>query len=92
MPIELDYIRYPWVADLHRMREDLGFYPKYTAEEALREYAGYLRMQPYLSVSANRSFDEGGQQDTTDRRNRIRLQPDAIVSEPEDEGEENGNE
>jgi hypothetical protein len=36
MPIELDYLRYRWVADLTRMREELGFAPRLTAEEAVR--------------------------------------------------------
>lgn len=35
-PLEPDYLRYPWVADLGRMREELGFAPQYTAEEAVR--------------------------------------------------------
>ena len=29
VPMELDYIRYPWVADLTRMRDELGFEPRY---------------------------------------------------------------
>jgi UDP-glucose 4-epimerase len=91
MPIELDYIRYPWVADLRHMREELCFTPKYTAEEALREFAGYLRMQPYVTEAANRSFDEERLRDTIDRRNRNRLQNEGFISEPEGE-EENGYE
>ncbi|GMQ79095.1 MAG: NAD-dependent epimerase/dehydratase family protein [Anaerolineae bacterium] len=39
-PIEWDYLRYPLVADLTKMRETLNFYPAYTAEEALRDFAG----------------------------------------------------
>ena len=39
-PIDWDYLRFPWVADLTKMRDKLGFYPKYTAGEALREFAG----------------------------------------------------
>jgi UDP-glucose 4-epimerase len=90
MPMELDYIRYPWVADLRRMHEELGFYPKYTAEEALREFAGHMRMRPYLSESANRSYDMDRLRDTIDRRQRTRLHPDAFVSEPGDDEEEDG--
>ena len=33
LPLDPDYIRYPWVGDLARMREELGFEPAYTAEE-----------------------------------------------------------
>ena len=39
LPIEPDYLRYPWVADLRRMREALAFAPRYSAEDALREFA-----------------------------------------------------
>jgi UDP-glucose 4-epimerase len=39
LPIEPDYLRYPWVTDLRRMREELGFQPRYTAEETLQEFA-----------------------------------------------------
>jgi UDP-glucose 4-epimerase len=36
LPLELDYLRYRWVADLTRMREELGFAPRLTAEEAVK--------------------------------------------------------
>jgi UDP-glucose 4-epimerase len=36
LPIELDYLRFRWVADLQRMREELGFSPQYAADEAIR--------------------------------------------------------
>ena len=39
-PVDLDYLRYPWVGDLAKMRHVLGFSPRYTAAEALREFAG----------------------------------------------------
>jgi UDP-glucose 4-epimerase len=39
LPIEPDYIRFPWVADLTRMREELGYDLVHTAEETLREFA-----------------------------------------------------
>jgi UDP-glucose 4-epimerase len=39
-PIEWDYLRYPMVADLTKMRGILNFYPTYTAEEALCDFAG----------------------------------------------------
>jgi UDP-glucose 4-epimerase len=43
-PIGLDYIRYPWVADLTRMREELAFEPLHTAEETLCELAQWRRV------------------------------------------------
>jgi UDP-glucose 4-epimerase len=36
LPIEPDYLRYRWVADLTKMREELGFYPQKMADEAVR--------------------------------------------------------
>ena len=48
MPIEAEYLRYPWVGDLSKMRAELGFDPVYTAEEALREFAGEQRMRRYV--------------------------------------------
>lgn len=44
VPLELDYIRYRWVADLSKMGDELGFEPKYTAEDALREFAERPRL------------------------------------------------
>jgi UDP-glucose 4-epimerase len=43
VPIEPDYLRYPWVADLARMREVLGFAPQYTAAETVSEFAERCR-------------------------------------------------
>jgi UDP-glucose 4-epimerase len=39
-PIGWDYLRYSWVADTTKMRDELSFYPSYTAEEAAREFSG----------------------------------------------------
>ena len=37
--LEWDYLRYPWLGDLAKMHEELGFTPRYDAAEAL----SYLR-------------------------------------------------
>jgi len=73
-PLEPDYIRYPWVADLTRMHEEMGFEPAYTAEEALREFAGQLRLKKYKPESPDLVFDEERLRDTLDRRQRMRDQ------------------
>ena len=39
VPIEWDYLRYPWLGDLAKMREEMGFRPRYDSVEAL----AYLR-------------------------------------------------
>jgi UDP-glucose 4-epimerase len=71
-PIEIDYLRYPWVGDLAKMREDLGFTPRYTAEEALREFAGEQRLRHYMPESAALAYDEERLRDTLERRKRSR--------------------
>jgi UDP-glucose 4-epimerase len=71
-PIELDYLRYSWVGDLTKMREELGFVPEYTAEEALREFAGEQRMRRYTPESAALAYDEKRLRDTIERRRRAR--------------------
>jgi UDP-glucose 4-epimerase len=59
VPIELDYIRYSWVADLTRMRDELAFEPLHTAEETLGEFAQWRRMSTSTIVgrSAERLRD-----------------------------------
>lgn len=82
VPIELDYIRYPWVGDLRRMREELAFTPRYTAEEALRELAGKQRVRRYLPEKAVLIYDEERLRDTIERRRRLRQQQAEKPSEP----------
>lgn len=72
LPFELDYLRYPWVGDLARMREELGFTPHYTAEEALREFAAKQRLRRYLPESKALAYDEERLRDTLERRRRAR--------------------
>jgi UDP-glucose 4-epimerase len=76
-PIELDYLRYPWVGDLEKMRTELGFVPRYTAEEALREFAGEQRMRRYTPEAAALAYDEERLRDTIERRRRARERGEA---------------
>jgi UDP-glucose 4-epimerase len=71
-PIDVDYLRYPCVADLHKMRHELRFVPQYTADEALREFAAQQRLRSYLPESAVRAYDEERLRDTLERRRRAR--------------------
>ncbi len=71
-PIELDYLRYPWVGDLAKMHAELGFVPRYTAEEALREFAGEQRLQRYMPEAVALAYDEERLRDTLERRRRAR--------------------
>jgi UDP-glucose 4-epimerase len=72
LPVPLDYLRYPWVGDLTKMREQLGFVPRYTAEEALREFAGEQRMRRYVTDQSDLTYDEERLRDTIERRRRAR--------------------
>ena len=69
LPLDPDYIRYPWVGDLARMREELGFEPAYTAEETLQEFV-------------QRSNPKRGRSGTTNAPPVEEPQPDAIVQPP----------
>jgi len=71
-PIELDYLRYPWVGDLGKMREDLDFTPAYTAVSALREFAARRRLAHYTSDGGKLAQDEELLRDTIERRRRAR--------------------
>ncbi len=71
-PVHLDYLRYPWVADLTKMRHSLGFAPRYTATEALREFAGRKRLEQFGPQSPGLSYDEERLRDTIERRRRAR--------------------
>ena len=71
-PLDLDYLRYPCVADLHKMRAELKFVPQYTADETAREFAAERRLSEYVPESAARAYDEERLRDTLDRRARAR--------------------
>ena len=57
-PIELDYLRYPWIGDLTRMRDEFGFEPRYTAEETLREFVESRQPGRYRSGSVSLARNE----------------------------------
>ena len=71
-PIDLDYLRYSWVGDLGKMSAEFGMKPIYTAEEALREFAGEQRLRRYMSGTDALAYDEERLRDTLERRQRER--------------------
>jgi UDP-glucose 4-epimerase len=91
-PIEIDFLRYPWVGDLTRMQDELCFTPHYTAEEALREFAGSQRLAPYLQEKRELEYDEKRLRDTIERRRRAYERRQAStcddVEDDQDESEE----
>lgn len=87
-PIELDYIRYPWVGDLTRMREELGFAPRYTAEETLREFADQRRGGSYLPDSPTAARDEERLRQIIEQRRQTRMQQIAVTPGAEEGGDD----
>jgi UDP-glucose 4-epimerase len=90
LPIEPSYLRYPWVGDLTRMEEELGFTPRYTADEALRDFTARLRLGRYPSGAASLAEDDEQMRDIIEQRQRVREQPmppaaDAAEGEGTDE-------
>lgn len=94
MPFELDYIRYPWVGDLQRMHEEFNFTPQYTAEEALREFAGQQRLSAFKPGAETDAQAEERLQDILERRSRQRAsgQTDSPILEEDEQEEEEINE
>jgi UDP-glucose 4-epimerase len=72
LPLEPDYLRYPWVADLRRMREELGFEPRYMAEDTVRQFAETSQMSQYALGPAGMSHDEEQLRTILDQRRQIR--------------------
>jgi len=69
LPIEPDYLRYPWVADLTKMRDVMGFAARYTADEALSEFVARPR---YMSRPETLAAEEKRLRATLERRRRSR--------------------
>ncbi len=88
LPIEPDYLRYRWVADLRRMREVLGFEPHYTAEETLREYTEWCHADHSLVGPASMSREEEHLRRVIEQRRRAREQQAAAESGGKEAGED----
>jgi UDP-glucose 4-epimerase len=77
LPIEPDYLRYPWVGDLARMRDDLGFAPRFTAEETLREFAEVHRAGRFREGSVSLAREEERLRAIIEQRRQAALVPTA---------------
>ena len=75
LPLEPDYLRYPWVADLARMRDELGFAPRFSAEETLHEFAEVQRRGRMGPARVGLARDEERLQATIEQRRRPPQQP-----------------
>jgi UDP-glucose 4-epimerase len=66
-PLEPDYLRYPCIGDVARMRSELDFAPQWNATQAVQRYVEGLRVQryqppaaaqPYAADQLNRDLDQ----------------------------------
>jgi UDP-glucose 4-epimerase len=55
-PLEPDYLRYPWIGDLSRMRDELGFTPQWSAVQAVQRYIEARRVQRYQPPAAAQPY------------------------------------
>lgn len=72
VPFEWDYLRYPWVTDLTQMREEMGFFPLYMADETMREFVGQRQLEEDGSKPEALAYDEQRLHDIIERRRRTR--------------------
>jgi UDP-glucose 4-epimerase len=82
MPLEPDYLRYAWVADLSKMRAEFGFEPRYSAEQALCELAEQRRLGGSLSGSPALARDAEQLRAVLARRGREALRERRPAGEP----------
>ncbi len=87
-PLPLDYLRYPWVGDLNKMRYVLNFVPRYSATDALKDFAGRQRLRQFAGASAGPANDTTHLRETLERRRARQRTTDSAQSEPEVIGEE----
>ena len=78
LPIEPDYLRYRWVADLRRMHEVLGFEPRHSAEETVREFAAWRHADRTMAKLAVMARDEEQLRLVVEQRRQARGQPSLV--------------
>lgn len=71
-PMPLDYLRYPCMGDMQKMRDELQFTPQYTPEETVREIAAQQRVRKLFGKKSAQALDEDRLRDTIQRRKRAR--------------------
>jgi UDP-glucose 4-epimerase len=71
-PMPLDYLRYPCMGDMQTMRDELGFTPQITPEEAVREHASTQRVRKLFGKKNSQALQEDQLRDTIQRRKRAR--------------------
>jgi UDP-glucose 4-epimerase len=86
LPMHPDYLRFPLIADLTKMHEELGFEPRYTAGDALREFSDLNRMRDSLPESAILAQSEERLRTIIQQRQRAREWRAASASSVEQGG------
>jgi UDP-glucose 4-epimerase len=76
-PLDLDYLRYPCVGDLRKMRTVLKFVPRLAADETLREFAGEQRLRQYVPAAGTRAAEDERLRETLARRARAKARKTA---------------
>lgn len=71
-PMPLDYLRYPCMGDMQKMRDELGFAPQFTPEESARELASTRRARKLFGKKNLQALEEDRLRDTIQRRKRAR--------------------
>jgi UDP-glucose 4-epimerase len=71
-PLPLDYLRYPCMGDMQRMRDELDFTPQFTPEESVRELASQQRLRKLFGKKNADALDEDRLRDVIQRRKRTR--------------------
>lgn len=56
LPIEPDYLRYPWMGSLDRMWTELGFAPRLDARQALERTVQAWRVRPFLTSTESQRY------------------------------------
>ncbi len=74
-PVELDYLRYPWVASVEKMQRELGWEPVFSAEEAIESFVAHQRVRRYMPDPVARMLDRSSLREFLER------------SRPQDSGE-----
>lgn len=88
LPIEPDYLRYPWVADLRRMNEELGFEPRYAAEETLHEFTEKYHAAPYPPGPVSLAREEERLRALIEERRQARSGQATSMSDAEEGGQD----
>lgn len=71
-PMPLDYLRYPCMGDMQKMRDELNFTPQFTPEETVRELASSQRVRKLFGKKNSEALEEDRLRDTIQRRKRAR--------------------